>query len=75
MPLSYAESCDRDKCICESHQNYERIAEQRLEESQSLDQQIEQLIEEFKEELDRLQREDREESEEEEEEPPEVIDE
>ena len=29
-PLSYAEACDREKCVCSSHDNYVEIAESRV---------------------------------------------
>ena len=27
VPLSYAESCDQDKCVCSSHDNFVEMAE------------------------------------------------
>ena len=55
VPQVYAESCDRERCICTNHENYAVIAEQRIVESQSLDQKINQLLDDWEEETNPVQ--------------------
>ena len=37
VPLSYAESCDRESCICSNHANFVIIAEQRIAGAKTFD--------------------------------------
>ena len=36
LSMTYANSCDREKCICSSHDNYLEIAQERLATAQTL---------------------------------------
>ena len=49
--MTYAKSCDREKCICSSHDNYLEIAETRLATAQTLSERQKELIEEFEAEI------------------------
>jgi len=54
VPLSYAESCERDKCVCSSHDNFVEMAEKRVAEAQTLEERIQKLVEDFQNEIEGL---------------------
>ena len=51
VPISYAETCDRDSCICSIHDNFVQIAEERITSAITHDERKEQIVEEFELEL------------------------
>ena len=51
VPISYAENCDRDSCICSIHDDFVQIAEERITNAITHDERKEQIIEEFELEL------------------------
>ena len=54
VPVSYAETCDRDSCICQIHDDFSRIALERVEQSMSHDELKKLIIDLFEDELEEL---------------------
>ena len=52
VQVTYAESCDRESCICAIHDNFIEIAEDRITSAISHDERKEQIIQLFEEELE-----------------------